>query len=517
MRYQKRYLVYVLLIVTFLTGCSLFGKKEGNVVIRVVLEDGTPVSGLDLTLKSNKTTGKSTSDQEGKSKFQIDVGTYTLEGEILLYDGTKEIIKKEISIKSGDNPEIVHKIVSIGQLEISVADAVTKKPISDSKLIISTGGKENILEVGQSGKATLYAKIGTYALTAKKGELSSETLELVLASTKVAREINIENIVVFSGSIKLKDGTPLKDVTVKVGEHVTTTNAEGLFSIYTNVEKSDVLVSFLGKEELRTDVNLTQEFNFVLDKYGLVNIQITDKDNDILNVLELTIGDIVLEPLEDGTFYGLVDVGEQSRTALLNASYLKVLDNFTVESKLYSGNWKLDSVQKINDFEEFGQNYTNGTVVFEDGCFVATKVGENRFISKTSANAKFAYSFDINPMGRYMITAAHQKENSFFEGMVTLDSRAGTYALRSYTTISSVQQVETSVAQILNKWLNLLLVFEEDGSVSATITDIETGEKVIENLVLSSDKNSYKNGYLGFRLEGNGSKVKNIIIDRISD
>ncbi len=193
MKGQAKYLILVLVIALLVSGCSLFGKKAGNVTVKIVLGNDDPVSNLELTLKSGTKTVKAKTAADGKAKFLVEaVGENTLEGELVLYDGTKEIISKQVNIVKGDNPEIVHKLTTIGKIDVSVVDP-TDKPISNSELKVSIGEQEKVLTLGESGKMQLYAKTGTYVLLAKSGIYESDSFEVQLDSQIVVQKISFNN------------------------------------------------------------------------------------------------------------------------------------------------------------------------------------------------------------------------------------------------------------------------------------------------------------------------------------
>lgn len=193
MKGQAKYLVLVAVIALLVSGCTLFGKKTGNVTVKIVFGNDDPVSNLELTLKSSTISVTAKTGADGKAKFQVEaVGENTLEGELVLYDGTKEIISKKVNIVKGDNPEIVHKLTTIGKIDVSVVD-LTNKPISNSELKVSIGEQEKVLTLGESGKMQLYAKTGTYVLLAKSGIYESDSFEVKLDSQIVVQKISFNN------------------------------------------------------------------------------------------------------------------------------------------------------------------------------------------------------------------------------------------------------------------------------------------------------------------------------------
>jgi hypothetical protein len=196
MKGKTRFLVLLLLIAVFVSGCSLFGKKKGDVTVSLFLEDNTPLTGIELVLKKDAKVVKAKTNNDGKALFQVDdIGEYTITGEVVLYDGTKEAISKQINLKAGTNPEVPIKLATIGQLGITVVDKKAK-PIANSELVISVGENEKKIPLEAEGKIQFYAKIGTYNLKAKINDFVSEISEVELTSKKLEKvlEINIETI-----------------------------------------------------------------------------------------------------------------------------------------------------------------------------------------------------------------------------------------------------------------------------------------------------------------------------------
>lgn len=190
MKGKVKYLGLMVLIAVFISGCSLFGQKGASVAVKLVLEDGTTVNNQALTMKNGSTSVKATTDSEGKAKFKLDAaGQYTLEGEVLLYDNTKEAISKSVTLKAGSNPDITHKVTTIGLLDISILEAADNSNIPDSKLVISIGEKSDVLPL--VGSKILYAKVGTYALKAKVNSYETEAVEVALQSKRIQKSFKI--------------------------------------------------------------------------------------------------------------------------------------------------------------------------------------------------------------------------------------------------------------------------------------------------------------------------------------
>ncbi len=214
MRGKSRYFVLLLAILLLISGCSLFGKKNGNVTVALILNDGTPLSGIDLTLTNGKDVFKGKTNSSGKALYELPAGNYTVEGALPLFDGTKVAISKKITVKSGDNPEVVHKVSNLGKILVSVIDTTEGNPVSDATLTVSYDTNQKEVDLGDTGKTQLLAKIGTYTLTVGKGNATSEPCDVVLESKKQEVEIKLDVTPTYEKtvSLKLADNSPVTDV-----------------------------------------------------------------------------------------------------------------------------------------------------------------------------------------------------------------------------------------------------------------------------------------------------------------
>lgn len=191
MRGKTKFLVLFVLVALLVSGC-VFGKKTSPLAVKLVLEDGSPISNIKLTLKNSSTTYTGVTGVDGKFTFtKLNNDQYTLEGVIVLYDGTEMPISEKITVDANSTAEKVIQFKTIGKIDVSLVEEVSGKPI-DGIVLVKSGEQENPITLGATGKKGLYAKVGTFTLIGKKGLIESDPIEVILTSTKVEQIIKLD-------------------------------------------------------------------------------------------------------------------------------------------------------------------------------------------------------------------------------------------------------------------------------------------------------------------------------------
>lgn len=175
----KKYLVIVFLGLILLSGCTLFGKKNGSAEITLLLKDGTPVKNIEIILSQGKKTfsGK-TNDKGVVTITSIPVGDHTLNAEIPLFDNTKHSIQKAISIKAEEITKTTIKDEVLSFVTIRAATS-TDTPLGFSTVVVESNAKEYSFETNEAGKITLSGKSGKYQAKVKALGEESELQEIV--------------------------------------------------------------------------------------------------------------------------------------------------------------------------------------------------------------------------------------------------------------------------------------------------------------------------------------------------
>lgn len=191
MKLKSKILLLGLLVVFLVSGC-FSGKKESALTVQLLLEDGSPLDNIELTIKSQNKTLTDKTNSEGKIGFKLPAGQYTLEGSIPLYDGTEVSISESVTVGTKDKNEFTLKLTKIGKIEISLVELVGGKPISNGIVNIDSQGKSIEINIGETGTKTIYANLGSIKITAKKSTVTSEPIEIDIKSTKVKEIIKLD-------------------------------------------------------------------------------------------------------------------------------------------------------------------------------------------------------------------------------------------------------------------------------------------------------------------------------------
>ncbi len=201
MQGKTKFLVLFVLVALLASGC-LFGKKGSPLVVKLALEDGSPISSLKLTLKNSSKTYEGVTNVEGKVTFNnLNEDQYTLEGVIALYDGTEMPISEKVTVDAKNTAEKVIQVKNIGKIDVSLVEEVSGKPI-DGIVRVKSGEQETSITLGATGKKGFYAKLGTFTLIGKKGLLESDPIEVTLTSAKVEQIIKLD----YDGNPELAKG-----------------------------------------------------------------------------------------------------------------------------------------------------------------------------------------------------------------------------------------------------------------------------------------------------------------------
>lgn len=295
MRGKSGYFVLLLCIVLLISGCSLFSKKNGKVTVTLLLNDGTPISEIDLTLTNGKDQFKSKTDNNGKAFYELPIGSYTLEGTLPLFDDTKVSISNNITIKSGDNPDFIHKLTNVGSIHISVVDATAGNPVPDTKLTISYNTTQQVIDLVDTSETQLLAKTGTYTLSIRKSDTNSEPQEVVLESKRQKIEIKLDVTSVYEKTVNLllADNSPVIDVelSLKKGTQVVkrTTNSDGkaFFLVEAGTYTLDGAISLIDgtaetiSKEIEVVAGNNPELTEKLSNVGKVEVIVIEHESEV--------------------------------------------------------------------------------------------------------------------------------------------------------------------------------------------------------------------------------------------
>lgn len=515
MKGKNKCLILLAVVTVLLSGCTLFAKKNGSVNLTMQLKDGMAIDGVEVTMTLGKTSAKATTDKNGFVKFVLAPGEYSLKANIVLIDNSTYSISRKVGIKSGDLTKETILDEALGRVTATVVHATSGNPIGKSNVVIIDGDKTYTKQTNAEGVAAFYMKKGTYQVKAENMGIESELEDLVVPSGKLAKQISLE-VNEFKGTVAFVDGTKVEKAKVKVGTTEKETDEDGKFVMYLKENTADVSISYLDQVFTKAAVDLTKELNYVINDFGLYTITVVDKNGKPVQVKEIKVEGKALIKVGEGSFQGLIGVGEKTPVAIIGSAYNRNLNAITVESKKKTETIKLTSLRTFTSFADFGDNlYKTGTWEENNGEFIATAASECRFISNIRVTGHYAYSVDVLYGARYSPSIAHQVANAYYNGAVTVDSKLGKFAIRSHTTVGSLKENQTDCVVPNDKWVNILMVMKQDNSVEVTITNLDNGEVILDKAVLPGTDNLYRDGYLGFR-GFNNTKFKNIFVDEIA-
>ncbi len=183
MKVKNKYLIFLVLTMILLSGCSLFGKKSGSVIVKMELADGAPLKNVEVNITKDKTVVKGKTDAKGIVKLEARAGDYTLTSSIVLYDGSKHTLEKKVIIKADEVTNVTVKDEVLGLATIEVVYTPTSEPLGKSTVIVVKGDKNYPLLTDTNGKASFYAKKGTCQVKASALGVESEVQELAITSS----------------------------------------------------------------------------------------------------------------------------------------------------------------------------------------------------------------------------------------------------------------------------------------------------------------------------------------------
>ena len=512
MQRQYKYLVLLVAVMLLLAGCTLFSPKHGSVNVKLALKDGSPISAVEVTLIQNKKNWKVKTNADGIAKFILASGDYVATANVKLLDGTTHTISQNVVVESGKVTDVIVADDSLGRVVINVKHARSGNPIDQCDIKIVHGDKTYDVVTDDKGSYAFYAKAGTYKVQASNVGIVTDFIDVQVTNKTTITNIEMD-INEFQGSIAFADGTAIAGAKVKVGEIERETDKDGKFVMFVGTNKDTVSIELMGQTITVADVDLLKPFDYKIEGFGLYEIKIVDKADKPLPVKEMKIDGKELTKLANGSFQGLIEVGEKTPIATLGTAHVKELGAINIEAKKDTITVKVDSVQLFTTFADFGDNlYKTGSWDEQDGTFIATAASECRFISNIMATGHYAYSVDVLFGARYSPSIAHQKPNAYYDGAVTVDSKIGKFAIRSHTTVGVLKENQTDAEVPQEDWVNILMVMNEDNSVEVTITNLDTGEVLLDKAVLPAEDNLYRDGYLGLR-GFNNTKFKNVFVD----
>ncbi len=181
MRTKYKYIILLALAMILFTGC-IFGKKNGSVLVKMELADGTPLQGIEVTLANDKTSVKGKTDNKGAVKLDVVQGEYTLSANIGLLDKSEHKITQKVVVKADDVTNVTIKDEVLSLVTVEVVQTTTGNPIWKSTLTVVNEEKSYQFATDTTGKVFFYAKAGTYQLKAEALSVKSDAKELVITS-----------------------------------------------------------------------------------------------------------------------------------------------------------------------------------------------------------------------------------------------------------------------------------------------------------------------------------------------
>ncbi len=255
----------------------------GSLVVRAIDSiTKSPISDVEFEVKSytdtNYPAGSHTTDISGAFRVDgVNTGTYTVTL-VKVKDGYYiDNTVQTIQVNSGEASELIFELNPLGGLVIKVLDAMTKIPLEDSLVKVTTSDGEVIGEANGEYRTNTEGTItiagiapGSYIvqqLSAKKGYIMDETPKTIEVRDTKTYTVEILNKVQGSLIIRMIDAStklPMSGVEFKI------TNSSGEL-VATNgglTSSNGIYMTDINGEIL---LNMLAEGTYVVTQYGTIN------------------------------------------------------------------------------------------------------------------------------------------------------------------------------------------------------------------------------------------------------